>query len=82
MNHLFDEVADGYVVRVGDGRPFKPFLDVFFLLFLKCNFDNALVKLLVAVIDDKLLKAVHFQFLEAVDIQQAQHASLAVLLYL
>ena len=77
--NLFDQIADGHIVEIGDRCPLEPFLDVLVLFLFQGQFDEHLLQFLVAKVDDELLETVVLQNFEAVNVQQTQHFPLAVL---
>ena len=82
QENLFDKFADGQVVGERNGGPFESLLDVFLLLLFERRFQDHLLDLFVTIIDDELFQSVGGQVLEAVNVQKAQNAPLAMLLHL
>ena len=64
-----DQVADGCVVEELDVRPRDAFTNILILFLLQSQLDEDLLQLLVAVVDDKLLKAVVLKDLKAVNVK-------------
>jgi hypothetical protein len=58
---FLNEIADDGVVEVIHIDPLDAFRDVFFLFFSQCELNEELLQLLIAVVDDKLLKAIGLQ---------------------
>ncbi len=71
---MFDELADYGVVEVVNVLPLDSLQYVLLLLRLEGQFDKHLLQLLVAIVDDKLLKTISIlKDLEAVYIQNSHH---------
>jgi hypothetical protein len=56
---LLDQVANDLVVKELNRHPLNALSEVFFLLRLQSEFNEELLKLLIAVVDAELLKAVN-----------------------
>ncbi len=67
--HMLDEFADDCVVEIVYVLPLDSLQHVLFLLRLEGQLDEHLLQLLVAIVDDELLKTVAIlKYLKAVDI--------------
>lgn len=56
--HLLNQITYRDIIKVINVRPFNAFLDIFFLLLSQRQLNEDLLKLLIAVVDDELLKVV------------------------
>ena len=65
---FLNEIANDLVIEVLDRRPFDLFPNVLLLLGLQREFDEDLLKLLVDIVDTKLLEGVVPEDLEAEDV--------------
>jgi hypothetical protein len=54
----FNQLANDRVVKVVDVSPRNALANIVVLLLLQCQLDEQLLQLLVAVVDEKLLKSV------------------------
>lgn len=80
--YLFYEVTNHRVVEELNGCPLNAFTNIFFLLLLESCFHYHLMELLIAKIDDKLLKSIPFKHLKPIHIQDAQHSSFTIVFHL
>jgi len=80
--YLLYEVTYHRVVEELNGCPLNAFTNIFLLLLFESCFHHHLMELLIAKIDDKLLKPIPFKHLEPIHIQDAQHSSFTIVFHL
>lgn len=66
---FLDEVTDNFVVKVLDRCPLDLFSHILFLFCLERKLDENLLKLLVHVVDAKLLERIVLEDFEPVDVE-------------
>ena len=74
---MLNESADDGIVEVVYVLPLYTLQHILLLLRLQSELDEHLLELLIAVVDDELLKTVAVQYLEPIDVQDTHHLLLA-----
>lgn len=70
---LLDKVTDDLVIEIGDGFPSNALAAIFILFGFERQFDEQLLKLLVAVINAELFETVGLEDFKAVNVQNAEY---------